>query len=889
MIKVKNKKVIASLSYKSLKANKIRNLIAITAIALTTILFTALFTIAGTITNSFQQESFRQGGGDFHGTFKYVTIEQIDLLSKDPLVVKSASRLMLGMPTDPPFNKSHVEISYMDHECVKGAFCAPDHGTLPQEGTNQVACDTRVLQLLGVEPKIGATLTLTYYLGSETDTPKKVTDSFTLSGWWNYDEAMSASNILVPLSYANQVLADYTSADSDNITGKWSMNVYLKSSVNIQDDLETILKHQGYQAEDAQADNYIAIGVNWAYVGAQFSQTADAGTILAMTGLIILIIFTGYLIIYNIFQISVTNDIRFYGLLKTIGTTGKQIRHLIYRQALLLSAVGIPIGLIIGYLCGHILSPIVMSILSYKNAITTTNPLIFLGASAFSLITVLISCRKPGKIAGKVSPIEAVRYTENIVGNKKFKRNLKGINMYHMALVNLGRNKNKTVLIVLSLSLAVVLLQVTVTFSNGFDMDKYLRHFVISDFIVSDANYFNPSTNHTINEETAVSESTINDINNQNNIIDSGRIYGISGYVNEFITEEWYRKIHGGYNDNETLNLMLQNEEHTANGKVTVGIHLYGMEAFPQSLLTVIDGDLAPLSDPTQNAIAAVYQTDDYNQVEADSHWAKVGDQMTLRYIDALEFYDIRTGEVVTDTDKVAPEYLNSRVSQYHEVNYTVAALVTIPYAEGYRYFGSDEFILNSEVFKRDTGTSNIMTYLFNTSKESTANMENFLANYTEKIDPTLDYESKQLYADEFESLRNIFLLMGGVLSGIVGLVGILNFLNGVLTSILTRRREFAMLQSIGMTGRQLKTMLVCEGVLYTLFAISVSLILSLITGPLLNKAISSMFWFFTYRFTILPILIVAPLFLLMGIALPLITYRFTAHQTIVERLREVE
>jgi putative ABC transport system permease protein len=434
-----------------------------------------------------------------------------------------------------------------------------------------------------------------------------------------------------------------------------------------------------------------------------------------------------------------------------------------------------------------------------------------------------------------------------------------------------------------------VLLQVTVTFSNGFNMDKYLRHFVTSDYIVANSNYFNPVSTCSISEETAVSETTINDIKNQNSLIDSGRIYGISGYVNETVTEEWYRKMHGKLNNKETVNSMLQSEEHTADGKVTDNINLYGMEDFPQSLLTVIEGDLAPLSDPTQNAIVAVYQTDDYAQVEPDSHWAKVGDQITLRYIDSFEYYDTRTGELVTDTDKVAPEYLNSRVAQYHEVSYTVVALVTIPYAESYRYFGLDEFVLNSEVFKRDTGTSNIMTYLFNTSKESTTNMENFLANYTEKIDPTMDYESKQLYAKEFESLRNIFLLMGGVLSGIVGLVGILNFLNGVLTSILTRRREFAMLQSIGMTGRQLKTMLVCEGVLYTFFAISVSLILSIITGPLLNKAISSILWFFTYRFTLLPILIVAPIFLLMGIVIPLITYRFTTHQTIVERLREVE
>jgi putative ABC transport system permease protein len=97
------------------------------------------------------------------------------------------------------------------------------------------------------------------------------------------------------------------------------------------------------------------------------------------------------------------------------------------------------------------------------------------------------------------------------------------------------------------------------------------------------------------------------------------------------------------------------------------------------------------------------------------------------------------------------------------------------------------------------------------------------------------------------------------------------------------------MLQSIGMTGKQLKMLLVCEGILYVLFALGVSLTLSLLTVPLLNKAMSSMFWFFTYRFTLLPILLAAPIFLLMGIVLPLISYRFASQQTIVERLRVSE
>lgn len=90
------------------------------------------------------------------------------------------------------------------------------------------------------------------------------------------------------------------------------------------------------------------------------------------------------------------------------------------------------------------------------------------------------------------------------------------------------------------------------------------------------------------------------------------------------------------------------------------------------------------------------------------------------------------------------------------------------------------------------------------------------------------------------------------------------------------------------MTGRQLKTMLVWEGLLYGQ-APSVCGLLSVVAGPQLGTAMNSMFWFFSYRFTLLPILAVLPVFLLLGVTLPLGVYHFVAKSTIVERLRETE
>ena len=162
------------------------------------------------------------------------------------------------------------------------------------------------------------------------------------------------------------------------------------------------------------------------------------------------------------------------------------------------------------------------------------------------------------------------------------------------------------------------------------------------------------------------------------------------------------------------------------------------------------------------------------------------------------------------------------------------------------------------------------------------------METYTQSVQPLYDFESKERQVAEFDGFRNMFLTMGGVLAGVIGLVGVLNFINAVLTGILTRKRELAVLQSVGMTGKQLKTMLVCEGLYYTMLSAGLSLLLIGLLGPLLG-AVCNVFWFFTYRFTVLPVLVVTPLFLLLGALVPLAVYRRLARTTIVERLREAE
>ena len=79
----------------------------------------------------------------------------MDALKEDPLVEDYGLRRVLGLPTQEPFQKTHVEVAYSDANNAQWTYATPHHRHPPQEGTDQAATDTRVLELLGVTPEVG--------------------------------------------------------------------------------------------------------------------------------------------------------------------------------------------------------------------------------------------------------------------------------------------------------------------------------------------------------------------------------------------------------------------------------------------------------------------------------------------------------------------------------------------------------------------------------------------------------------------------------------------------------------------------------------------------------------------------------------------------------------
>lgn len=203
------------------------------------------------------------------------------------------------------------------------------------------------------------------------------------------------------------------------------------------------------------------------------------------------------------------------------------------------------------------------------------------------------------------------------------------------------------------------------------------------------------------------------------------------------------------------------------------------------------------------------------------------------------------------------------------------------------RSTGFAKFYMPTEVFLPLCDQPHLVSFPFNAVDGMEADMEEFLSSYVEDIEPSMNYDSKQTYINSFNDLTSLIITIGGALSIIIGLIGITNFVNSVLTSIITRRKELAMLQSIGMTGKQLKKMLSFEGLYYAAGTVVASIVFGSLVSVIIVRAISNSIWFFTYKFVIFPMFVIYPFLIALTVIIPAIIYRKIAKTSIIERLHQ--
>lgn len=886
-MKNNNQKVIKKLSQRTMKQSRMRNLFAVAAICLTTLLFTAVFSMSFGMMQMIQEQTMREVGGKFHAGLKGVTMEQYEKISKDAEVASSSYNILLGQADNLKKRQAEIRMPGSPEE-IEGAFVNLEEGTYPKQETD-VVMDTITLKELKINPRIGAIVHLEYTFMGE-----KIQDDFTLCGWYQGDEISHASQVYISEAYWNQVKGNYTETDfqknyenTGNIQGLVNGNLYFKNSKNIEDKVVAAIEHAGYTPE-SDVDNkesespVIRYGVNWAYMSSR-AESLDMETVVLFVAAFFVILISGYLIIYNIFQLSILREIRFYGLLKTIGTTKKQLQKLVYRQVWKLCGVGIPIGAVLGYLGGQFLVPILAKSGIYAGGSSFYfNFWILIFGGVFSLFTVMISCRKPAKIAGNVSPVEAVRYTEGNLKRKRSKKSKKGAKIARMAFSNLGRNKKKTVLVILSISLSVILLEIVMTAVGSFRIDEYLEERIYGDYMIGNANWTVAAPRELdfrIDEAYAQGADTWQGVSGKSELwtLNSEHILSEKG-------QKQFQKLdkEGKLEDGLYYRARSEDREKMGRGELALGERRYAYSEDMLENLKPVKGEIDAEKFRSGKYVLLEQITFLENAEVGDSYY-EPGDKIVLQ----TPTKDTEQEMVYDENQELIGTFLTNLEKKEYEV---MAVVEKIPTSMNVHFFSTNSIttILPLEEIKQSPEAT-MFAKSYTVEPEYEEEFETYLKDYTEEENPSMGYLSKNSVREEFSGMIEGVSAVGYGLCVVIAIIGILNFANSMLTGILARKQELAVMQSIGMTKEQIRTMLLWESGYYLGISGIISVIVGSIGAYFLVGALNDVIMCFAYRYTAVPFFLMLPVFALVAAAISLIAYGQTQKKSVVERMRETQ
>ncbi len=881
-MKNNNGAVIRRLSRRCMRKNRMRNVFALIAIALSGILFTAAFSLVGGAMQMAQENTMREVGGTFHAGIKAATMEQYEKTAADPLVKKSSFTIFIGIADN--ILDRQAEIRYTPEEStLPDLFITLEEGHLPRE-EREILVDTFTLEELGLPCALGEKVPLTFSFMGET-----VEEEFTLSGWYEGDHVAHASELFVSESYWLKLKGSLTDEDfvkwgethpEDEGTGLTAGNFFFDNASGLEEKIRTVIQNAGYEP-----GTELSYGVNWAYMSSRM-ESVDPFTFLILASAVLVILLTGYLIIYNIFQISVISDIRFYGLLKTIGTTKGQIRCLVRRQAVRLSLIGIPVGLLIGYGVGKLALPFALSISDYQGMEIALrfDPWILVWGGGFTAFTVFLSSRKPGKIAGNVSPIEALRYTEADGKRKKGrgrkkKKHAARFSAVSMAWASLGRNRRTTAVVIAAISFSIILLAVIMTAVGSFQIDQFMEQRIAGDFLIGNRNV--TSTSHRSGDIDMEPEY----------LALADRQAGIQSRTEMWVRFQSFLQI----NDQAAEQLRKLDEEGKLNrspyavdvleerlaGERSFNGFFYGYSDALLSNLKVLEGTLDVERFQTGNYVLLGQFLGD-GHLPSEDHVYHPGDRVTVEY-----YTEDSTFREVRDESGATVDMIYENLG---EKEYEVMAVVEIPDSMNLRRYSANSCDVVLPLAELEPEDANVHRFAvsYQVEEEAQEAFEAAVKAYTDEH-TTMGYTTKESLRREFANMVTVIATIGISLAAVIALIGILNFVNAMITGILSRRREFAMLQSIGMTSTQLQKTLICEGISY----IALSGVIGFLAGSLLSflvlRALNNVLLFFEYHFQILPFVIMMPVFLVTAVLAPVAAYRNVRKKSIVERLRESE
>lgn len=861
------KKIMKEMVQGNLKVHRKRNLLLVLAITLTTILFTSVLEIGFGGMQSIQETQLKLSGMKADAELRFLDKEQFQKVQNSDLFESVGGRVPIALMEGE--TKRPIEIDYLDKAGMEAYYLSLEEGKMPED-EKEVLLSEQALEELGIKKEVGSHVPVSFTLrGQEYNFDMR------LSGWYKGGPKVNFLIVSETFLEHNPEVSENTYDIDKEILGTYYASVCVKNTGNIEQNLKEYAESLGAQTENADGNNYVNVAVN----PMLYSEDGNTGVGLSIVFFGALFILCGYLLIYNIFDIGVMQDIQEFGIMKTIGMTGKQIKRLMRRQMLLLSLIGIPIGLVVGYGLGALLLPVILKNWEYSEEeltiVQSVHPAIFILTVFFVLITVFLSMRRPSKRAAKYSAIETAKYTE--VKKKTAEKDIHSIK--NIARSNLQRNRKRTVLVFTSLILSVVFVNSLWIISNSFDEEKYVNVQMRRDYLVASTDTLNSSIGY-VKPSASLNEEAIQELEKNAMIKNGTKLYknAIDASVYNFdISFDWGVEVIDVKIPSIEIDGVITNSATTNYGTLTLGkdkkpiCNVCGISENFLGKIEILEGEKNIISIKEKlksgDYILVGIRANDNGKPSTDGIEIspKVGDVVTI-YKDGKPLKEV---EVLSQILVIDSEQISGGSS-------TGGGTILGPW-----------FYLSEGLFKELYGEGNLVNYSFDADENDAPAVNRMLQDISEKF-TNVGFETTEQRHSEIENYKMLVRILCVLIGGILGVIGIVNLVNIIFTNLIVRNREFATFRSIGATKKQLRELIIRESVGYVFYAAIGGFILATLISMTAVRGICSSIWLFTFQFTLFPAATIIVLYLIISIIASEVGIYLWEKGSITEHLRNL-
>ena len=832
MLKNPNQKVIKRMARNALKVNRRKTITLFLAVLLSSFLVFTIFTVGDSYFRLQKIQNIRMSGAEFDAIMYGVTDEQKQMCENNPDIVLTGTVGVCGW----------VEKTDQDSTPNVGLIWADDgywtqmmepvreklEGSYPT-ALDEIMVTKSALKECGYENlDVGDTLAMSY--GTHEGI---FTGTFRICGIW--DGYGPKKQFYVSKKFYDQSGWKLSQAASGRYFMDFKQKIMTKTEQNAFIESMNLGKQQ----------NLFFMGD----IGASVQILAG------LIGLIAVTCLCAYLLIYNIMYLSVAGKVRYYGLLQTVGMTEKQIKRMMKEQMLLIGSAGTVLGCLAGGLVSFFLIPVVVKSLGIKSGYVGADmirfhPAVLLATILLVGVTIFLASQKPAKMAADISPIEALGYRPTHKTVKERKAG-KGKVIARLSMEQFKKDKKRTAVVLLSLaaSLSVYLCIVTM-------LDSQAARTIVSNYM---------DTDMVINNDTACKEKSedrrdVLDESLVKSIKENAGVSEVHSMIFAEITVPWEPDfaemwMKGFYEKWMSIPYSKEKDEYQNHP-----------ENFGSSLIGIDEQEF----DYLNNSLAHPINKENF-----------LSGKSCIVYRNGLDFSDADIiGKNVTcalyEDQQTTKTFTIEGVT---DENYYTALLGYPP-----------TIIASDQVVKTFANNPITLKTSIKYHKEYDRDTEQQILALLEENDNAKDFswESKIEDADEIEKAQGNMPQVGIGIVLILAFIGIMNYMNTFVVNVQSRMTELSVMESIGMTPKQLLGMLVREGVLYAGGAWLVTLTVGMGATYLLYESMN--YRGIEFSVPLLPLLFALGISLLVCTMVPVLTWMvLEKNGTVVERIKGVE